>query len=81
LNDTSARLAKEAGLRIAISTDAHSIRELEHMRFGIDQARRGWLSPDDVLNTRSWPEMQKLLRQRKATLTNRQGTEEETVRR
>jgi DNA polymerase (family 10) len=32
------------------------------MRFGIDQARRGWLEPKDILNTRSWPQLKKLLR-------------------
>lgn len=62
LNDSAARLAKEGGVKVAISTDAHSIRELHYMRFGIDQARRGWLGPDDVLNTRSWPDLKALLR-------------------
>jgi len=33
------------------------------MRFGVDQARRGWLTPDDVINTRSWSELKELLRQ------------------
>jgi DNA polymerase (family 10) len=32
------------------------------MRFGVDQARRGWLEPKDVLNTRSWPQLKTLLR-------------------
>lgn len=42
-------------------TDAHSVDSLEHMRLGVLQARRGWLEPDDVLNTRSWNELKKLL--------------------
>jgi DNA polymerase (family 10) len=49
------------GLKIPISTDAHSISGLDHMRLGIAQARRGWLSADDVLNTRSWKDLKKLL--------------------
>ena len=63
LSDVHCQMAKELGLKVAISTDAHGTRHLDLMRFGIDQARRGWLEPDDVLNTRSWPELKKLLRQ------------------
>jgi DNA polymerase (family 10) len=40
-----------AGLKLAILTDAHSTAGFANMRFGIDQARRGWLEPADVLNT------------------------------
>ncbi|TVQ40842.1 MAG: DNA polymerase/3'-5' exonuclease PolX [Geminicoccaceae bacterium] len=61
LNDRHARMAKEMGLKLAISTDAHSASGLAFLRFGIDQARRARLEPDDVLNTRSWPDLQKLL--------------------
>lgn len=50
LNDVHVRRAKELGVKVAISTDAHSIRHLDHMRYGVDQARRGWLEPGDVLN-------------------------------
>jgi DNA polymerase (family 10) len=56
------KMAKEMGLKMALSTDAHSINDLDLMRFGIDQARRGWLEADDVLNTRSWKALQKLLK-------------------
>jgi DNA polymerase/3'-5' exonuclease PolX len=48
----------------AISTDAHRISDLDLMRFGVSQARRGWLEPQDVVNTRSWPELQELLKRR-----------------
>lgn len=48
------RRAKELGVKVAISTDAHSVAELDHMAYGIDQARRGWLEPPDVLNTMPW---------------------------
>ncbi len=62
LLDTDCRMAKEMGVKVAISTDAHSALDLELMRFGVDQARRGWLGPDDVLNTRPWAEVAKLMR-------------------
>jgi DNA polymerase (family 10) len=62
LNDVHCQMAKELGVKIAISTDAHSVANLDLMRFGVDQARRGWLEPDDVLNTRTWPQLKKLLR-------------------
>lgn len=61
LNDVHCRMAKEMGLKVAISTDAHAASNLEHIRYGIDQARRGWLELSDVLNTRSWPQLAKLL--------------------
>ena len=55
-------LAKEIGVKVAISTDAHSVGHLDYMRLGVAQARRGWLEPSDVLNTRTLPQLQKLLR-------------------
>ena len=67
LDDVYCRLAKEIGVRVAISTDAHSPGELDYMRFGVDQARRGWLEPDDVLNTRSWEDLRPLLERRELT--------------
>ena len=62
LNDRYARMAKEAGLKLSISTDAHAVGSFEYMEYGIAQARRGWLEKDDVLNSRSWPELKKLLK-------------------
>ncbi|MGD8625113.1 MAG: DNA polymerase/3'-5' exonuclease PolX [Anaerolineae bacterium] len=61
LDDVQAKRAKEIGLKLAINTDAHSVAELDVMRFGLGQARRGWLEAGDVLNTRPWPELRKLL--------------------
>jgi len=55
------KMAKEMGVKLAISTDAHSIADLEYMRFGIAEARRGWLERDDVLNTRGWNQLKKML--------------------
>jgi DNA polymerase (family 10) len=62
LNDIHAYAAKSTGVKLAISTDAHSVNALQYMRFGVDQARRGWLTADDVLNTRSLAELRKLLK-------------------
>jgi DNA polymerase (family 10) len=53
LKDTHLRMAKERGVKIVISTDAHSTRGLAAMRFGVLMARRGWLEARDVINTRS----------------------------
>jgi len=62
LTDVHVKMAKEMGVRVAISTDAHSVMDLEHMRFGIAEAKRGWLERDDVINTRGWGELKGLLR-------------------
>lgn len=51
LDDVHCRLAKEMGVRLVISSDAHSADGLALIRFGVDQARRGWLEAGDVLNT------------------------------
>lgn len=51
VNSEYCRMAKDMGILITISTDAHSIGELDNMRFGIDEARRGWIEPRNVLNT------------------------------
>lgn len=62
LDDVHCRAAKELGLKLAISTDAHSTMGLKAMRYGVDQARRGWLEAEDVLNTRAWPKLEPLFR-------------------
>lgn len=62
LNDLHCHMAKDAGVKVAISTDAHSIAGLSNIRFGIDQARRGWLEADDVLNTRNLRTLSTLLK-------------------
>ena len=54
LKDTHLMLAKELGCKIVIDTDSHRTRELDLMRYGVDQARRAGLGPEDVLNTRSF---------------------------
>jgi DNA polymerase (family 10) len=49
------------GLKLAFGTDAHSPDTLHYMRYAVDQARRGWLEAKDVLNTKPWPQLKKLL--------------------
>jgi DNA polymerase (family 10) len=58
LHDGHVRRAKELGVKVAINTDAHSTRDLDLIRYGVDQARRGWLERDDVLNTLSLGEFE-----------------------
>jgi len=62
ISDANCKMAKEMGLKLAISTDTHRITDLDYMRFGLNQARRGWLEPKDVINTRSLKELTKLLK-------------------
>ena len=52
LNDEYARQAAEAGVRLAINTDAHAVEHLAFLEYGIATAQRGWVRPQDVLNTR-----------------------------
>ena len=56
------REAKKRGIRFVVSTDAHSVGAMRNVRWGVDMARRGWLSPDDVLNTRGVDEFQEAVR-------------------
>ena len=62
LNDIYCKAAKEAGVKIAISSDAHSVNDLHYISCGISQARRGWLGKEDVVNTLSLTQFHKLLR-------------------
>ena len=61
LHDSHCARAKERGIQIVVSTDAHSTAGMEVMRYGISQARRGGLTKADVANTRSWTQIKKLL--------------------
>jgi DNA polymerase (family X) len=64
MDDSACKMAREMGVKVAISTDAHSTDDLDLMRFGIGQARRGWLGPADVINTRPINELKRLLKPR-----------------
>jgi DNA polymerase (family 10) len=61
LDAAACQMAKDKGVKIAVSTDAHRAEDLRLMRFGIDQARRGWLEAGDVINTRKLKDLRKLL--------------------
>jgi DNA polymerase (family 10) len=62
LRDTHARLAGEAGAWICVNTDAHEVAALGWAELGIGLARRAWLTKDRILNTRPWPEIERLRR-------------------
>ena len=62
LNAGNLRAATKIGLKIAINTDAHRISELENMQFGVFQARRGWLTSEDVINTYHLKELMKTIK-------------------
>ena len=62
LSDAHAQRARELGVKLVINSDAHSVAGLQVMRYGVDQARRGWLEASDVVNTLSWPQFQHWLR-------------------
>ena len=65
LDDRLARQARDAGVRIVISTDAHSTTALGGLRWGVAVARRAWLTPADVLNTRPVDDLRASLRRRR----------------
>jgi len=67
LNEIHARAAAEAGVLIVVDSDAHSVRNLELMRYGIATARRAWLTPAQVANTRTWAELASLRKRSRAT--------------
>jgi DNA polymerase (family 10) len=69
LNDVYLRMAKERGVKIVISTDAHSIKHLSFMNYGIATARRGWIEKADVINTLPLDKLLSVLRPKPAGLT------------
>jgi DNA polymerase (family 10) len=60
LRDANARLAGEAGVLVPVTTDAHSVEALAYAELGVGQARRAWLTKEQVLNTRGWRDVAKL---------------------
>ena len=69
LNDVHAHRAKELGVKVCINTDAHSVQRLDHMSYGVDQARRAWLNREDVLNTMTLAQFREWLQRREGTST------------
>ncbi|MFT7879793.1 MAG: DNA polymerase/3'-5' exonuclease PolX [Sulfurimonas sp.] len=61
INDNYCKMAKEMGMKVAINSDAHAIEGLNNLSFGIQQARRGWLEADDVINTLDLNSLKRLL--------------------
>jgi DNA polymerase (family 10) len=59
LRDEHVRWARQHGVRLVISTDAHSAAELDNMHFGVSTAQRGWAQAEEVIN--AWP-LERLLR-------------------
>lgn len=66
LPDEVGRAARDYGVKFAISTDAHSVRELGNMRLGVGNAQRGWLRPDDVINALPLRDLRTFLRKKPA---------------
>jgi DNA polymerase (family 10) len=64
LRDVHARAAKEAGLKLVLDSDAHEVRSQAYVELAVAQARRGWLTKADVVNTRTWKQVEKLRRKR-----------------
>ena len=61
LHDTHCQMARDEGVLVSINSDAHSTLDFDNLSYGIGQARRGWLEPGDVLNTRSLAAVKPLL--------------------
>jgi DNA polymerase (family X) len=62
LIDTQARAAGEAGVGIVVNTDAHRVHELANLELGVAQARRAWLTPEQIVNTRPWAKVRALVK-------------------
>ena len=65
LNDVLAHRAKSLGCTISLGTDAHQANHLSMMRYAVGTARRAWLEPRDVLNTRPLPDLLEWLNKRR----------------
>jgi DNA polymerase (family 10) len=66
LNDVHLRMARKAGVRTCINTDAHEARQFSHLRWGVATARRGWISPAEVLNAQSLDVLRSWLKRARA---------------
>jgi DNA polymerase (family 10) len=77
LKDTQLRMAKDRGVKIVISTDAHTTRGLLAMRYGVQMARRGWIEKKDVINTLSLEKLLAELRKKPGAAT--QGEQRATA--
>jgi DNA polymerase (family 10) len=64
LTDVHARAAREAGLKLVIDSDGHQLSALDYVELGVGQARRAWLTKNDVVNTRTWKQIERLRKKR-----------------
>jgi DNA polymerase (family 10) len=64
LSDVHLRAARDAGVKIVIDSDGHQLSALDYVELGVGQARRAWFTRDDVLNTRTWKQIEKLRKKR-----------------
>jgi DNA polymerase (family X) len=64
LTDVNARAAREAGVKVVIDSDGHETGALDFVELGVGQARRAWLTKSDVLNTRTWKQIEGLRKKR-----------------
>src|SRR5689334_1444987 len=60
LNETNARMAAQAGAMLVVDSDSHGVETLANIRYGIATARRGWITAEQVANTRPWAELDAL---------------------
>jgi DNA polymerase (family X) len=64
LTDVHARAAREAGLKLVIDSDGHQLSALDYVELGVGQARRAWLTKKDVVNTRTWKQVERMRKKR-----------------
>jgi DNA polymerase (family X) len=64
LNDVHARAARDAGLKVVVDSDGHQLSALDYVELGVGQARRAWMTKADVLNTRTWKQIERLRKKR-----------------
>jgi DNA polymerase (family 10) len=64
LSDVHARAVREAGVKVVIDSDGHETAALDYVEFGVGQARRAWMTKEDVVNTRTWKQIERLRKRR-----------------
>ena len=74
MNEIHARAAAAAGVLVLVDSDAHSARNFDLLRYGIATARRAWLTPEQIANTRSWADFAPLRKRAQVNLTVLPGT-------
>ena len=67
LRDVHARAAREAGLKLVVNSDGHEVGSQAYVEFGVGQARRAWLTKSDVVNTRTWKQIERIRKRRPST--------------